>query len=416
MINFDDLIEYENENTRLDFKTKQYKKNKYGSDNFEDLIKDIISMANANIESDRYIIIGVKHKPSSERKIIGIQNEEFIDSATYEQIINENVEPDIKIEYTAYKYKNKLLDILKIYDCFDDQPYSMKKDFRKLKKGNSFIRKGTHTSVMLRKDYDIIYERKLKKEKFNGKVKLWFSGYDSRKEIELSTAGNIELPSDRAAKKIKKVIKQKRGSYKRKSKNDIFPNLSKILEKQNRIIESVSMGLGPTSYENRSVEELQKNLKEIKQTYCEDDIYWLLEANAHKINVSILNEGYSYIEDASIQLNIKKIEGLFIADRVYKKPTNGVSKIINSHVPSLEFLDYPEVNDSNSIIIIYQTIGDVKHFLPLKCFKIPIRVLLLNCSAGKSVEIKCKIFGKNLINPLTENLKIKAVLQDKNKN
>lgn len=407
MINFDDLIEYENENTRLDFKTKQYKKNKSGSDNFKDLIKDIMSMANANIESARYIIIGVKHKPSGERKIIGIQNEEFIDSATYEQIINENIEPDIKVEYTAYKYKNKLLGILKIYDCFDDQPYSMKKNFGKLKKGDSFIRKGTHTSGMLRKDYDIIYEKKLKKEKFNGKVKLWFSGYDSRKEIELSTAGKFELPSDRAAKKIKKVIKQKQDSYKRRPQNDIFPNLSKILE---------GVSIGPTSYEDRSIEELRKNLKEIKQTYCEDDIYELLEANSHKININILNEGYSYIEDASIQLNIKKIEGLFIADRVYKKPTNGVSKLINSQALSSEFLDYPEVNDTNSTIIIYQTIGDVKHFLPLKCFKIPIRVLLLNCLAGKSIEIKCKIFGKNLIKPLTENLKIKAVLQDKNKN
>lgn len=416
MINFDDLIEYENENIRLDFKTKQYKKNKSGSDNFEDLIKDIMSMANANIESARYIIIGVKHKPSSERKIIGIQNEEFIDSATYEQIIKENIEPDIKIDYSAYNYKNKLLGILKIYDCFDDQPYSMKKNFGKLKKGDSFIRKGTHTSEMLRKDYDIIYERKLKKEKFNGKVKLWFSGYDSRKEIELSTAGKFELPSDRAAKKIKKVIKKKQDSYKRKSQNDIFPNLSKILEEQNRIWGIEGVSIGPTSYENRSIEELQKNLKEIKQTYWEDDIYELLEANSHKINISILNEGYSYIEDASIQLNIKKIEGLFIADRVYKKPTNGVSKLVSSRALSLEFLDYPEVKDTNSTIIIYQTIGDVKHFLPLKCFKIPIRVLLLNCLAGKSIEIKCKIFGKNLIKPLTENLKIKAVLQDKNKN
>ena len=395
MINFDDLIEYENENTRLDFKTKQYKKNKSGSDNFEDLIKDIMSMANANIESARYIIIGVKHKPSSERKIIGIQNEEFIDSATYEQIINENIEPSIKVEYGAYKYKNKLLGILKIYDCFDDQPYSMKKKFGKLKKGDSFIRKGTHTSEMLRKDYDIIYERKLKKEKFNGKVKLWFSGYDSRKEIELSTAGKIELPSDRAAKKIKKVIKQKQDLYKRKSQNDIFSNLSKILE---------GVSIVPTSYENRSIKELQKNLKEIKQTYCENDIYELSEANSHKINISILNEGHKYIEDASIQLQIKKIQGLFIADKVYEKP-----KSLIALVPSYESVNYPEVDYTKSSIVIYQTIGDIKHRLPIDVFKVPIRIVFFEQLVGKVIEIKCKIFGKNIIEPLNETLRIKVI-------
>ena len=63
MINFDDLIKYENENTCLDFKAIQYEKSQY-----EELIKDIMSMANADVENDRYIIIGVKHKPSGDRK------------------------------------------------------------------------------------------------------------------------------------------------------------------------------------------------------------------------------------------------------------------------------------------------------------------------------------------------------------
>ena len=156
MINFDDLIKYENENTSLDFKAIQYKKGQH-----EDLIKDIMSMANADVENDRYIIIGVSHKSSGDREILNIKKGDFIDSAIYQQIIRENIEPDIKLDYSPYKYKSKLLGIFKISGC-SDKPYTMKKDFGKLKKGDSFIRKGTHEPRMTRRDLDIIIEKKIK--------------------------------------------------------------------------------------------------------------------------------------------------------------------------------------------------------------------------------------------------------------
>lgn len=54
-----DLIQYENEKTGLDFKAVMYK-----ADKFDDLLKDIMAMANASLEEDRYIVVGVKHHPS----------------------------------------------------------------------------------------------------------------------------------------------------------------------------------------------------------------------------------------------------------------------------------------------------------------------------------------------------------------
>jgi|GEM_PF-2420077 len=53
-----DLIHYENEKTGLDFKAVIYK-----ADKFDDLLKDIMAMANAALEEDRYIVVGVKHHP-----------------------------------------------------------------------------------------------------------------------------------------------------------------------------------------------------------------------------------------------------------------------------------------------------------------------------------------------------------------
>lgn len=405
MINFDDLIKYENENTSLDFKAIQYKKSQH-----EDLIKDIMSMANADVENDRYIIIGVNHKSSGDREILNIKKGDFIDSAIYQQIIRENIEPEIKLDYLPCKHEGKLLGILKIFNCFD-QPYIMKKDFGKLKKGDSFIRKGTHEPRMTRRDFDIIIEKKIKKDKFDGKIQLSFSKYGSSQEIELMANSAKKLPSQRTAEKIKGIIKEKQLA-KIKTQNADFTEISSIFELQKRLIENpfrVANPLAPIPYEQRTLEELQKNLKEVDQTYHDDDYYELFELNSHKINISILNEGHKYIEDASIQLQIKKIEGLFIADTVYEKPKNGINRFVSAHVPSYESMNYPEVDSTGTSIVIYQKIGDIKHHLPIDAFKVPIRIAFLNQLVGEIIEIKCKIFGKNLIEPLTETLKIKII-------
>jgi hypothetical protein len=410
MINFDDLIKYENENTSLDFKAIQYKKSKH-----EDLIKDIMSMANADVENDRYIIIGVSHKSSGDREILSIEKEDFKDSAIYQQIIRENIEPDIKLDYSPYKYKGKLLGIFKI-SGYSDKPYTMKKDFGKLKKGDRFIRKGTHVSRMIRRDLDAIIEKKIKKDKFDGKIQLSFSKYGSSQEIELMANSDKKLPSQRAAEKIKGIIKEKQLA-KIKTQNADFTKMSSIFELQKRLSENpfrVANPLAPIPYEQRTLEELQKNLKEVDQTYHDDDYYELFELNSHKINISILNEGHKYIEDASIKLQIKKIEGLFIADRIYEKPKNGINRFVSAHVPSYESMNYPEVDYTKSSIVIYQAIGDVKHHLPIDAFKVPIRIVFFDQLAGKVIEIKCKIFGKNLIEPLTETLKIKIISPIKN--
>ena len=240
-----------------------------------------------------------------------------------------------------------------------------------------------------------------------------FSKYGSSQEIELMANSDKKLPSQRAAEKIKKIIKEKKQLAEMKTQSTAFTGISAaILEMQQRLAKSTRITANPfvpIPYEQRTLEELQKNLKEVDQTYHDDDFYELFELSSHKINISILNEGHTYIEDASIQLQIKRIEGLLIADKVYEKPKNGINRFVSARVRLYESMNYPEVDYTESSIVIYQTIGDVKHHLFIDAFRVPIRIVFLDQLAGKVIEIKCKIFGKNLIEPLTETLKIKII-------
>ena len=121
MNDFEYLIAHENEHTYLDFKAIQYIKDKH-----EDFLKDLIAIANASGNQDRHIILGVNYKNNGERDILGIEAEDFIDSAQYQQLAYENIEPKIDFDYFPYNFKGDKLGILKIFDC-NDKPYMMKK-------------------------------------------------------------------------------------------------------------------------------------------------------------------------------------------------------------------------------------------------------------------------------------------------
>ena len=109
MENIEWLVKYEREGTRLDFKREQYQKEKN-----KDFIKDIMSMANAPIDGTKYIVVGVKDKTDGEKEFHSIPRESFIDQATYEQVIRENIEPSIEISYSPIKVDGNLLGVFEI--------------------------------------------------------------------------------------------------------------------------------------------------------------------------------------------------------------------------------------------------------------------------------------------------------------
>lgn len=389
MSNLKDLILYENESTGLDFKAIQYT-----SDKYQDFIKDVMSMPNADFEGNRYIIIGVKLRNNGEREFLGINKDEFIDQANYQQIIRENIEPDIPLEYFPYDVNDVSLGVFCISDC-KDKPYMMRKDYGKLKKGDSFIRKGSHQSPMIRADFDRIYEAKAKLNAFNGEVKISFSINDLD-QIELSTKGDIELPSKRAAKKISQIIEEKRNAS--------------VIDVQKAMADLQAMARVPLTgvlpYENRSIEVLEKNLQNVKEDYKEDDLYELFELNSTKLNFNILNNGNKYIEDALFIVEFPNVEGLLIADQVYDKPKHGYKISDPFDISFIGNFSYPKVDHQETSTIIMSKIGDIRHHFLTQAFDKPIRIVLANKLSGHEIVVKCKLHGKNLYEPIERTLRI----------
>lgn len=158
-----EIINYENESHRIDFKQVEYRLGKDRKKN--EILKDFLSFANNLSDDDKFIIIGVKQKDDGTNELIGV--EQPTDEAQYRQFINEYIEPQINYEYRNFQYNGKTICYFRIYNN-NDRPYLFKKDCpnpenRKIdfKYGDGFIRVGTSTKKIGRKEIDDINKNKL---------------------------------------------------------------------------------------------------------------------------------------------------------------------------------------------------------------------------------------------------------------
>jgi predicted HTH transcriptional regulator len=161
-----EILDYGSESHLIDFKINQYPIEKHPKKH--ELLKDISAMANHPSNEDKYIIIGIKKRDGYNSEIYPIS--ELVDEAKYQQYIGSNLEPKINFEYQSIKYKGNNLAYFRIYEN-KDRPYLVKKELRnhqdsdkiEYREGDGFIRVGTSTKKITRKELDEIYSDKYRR-------------------------------------------------------------------------------------------------------------------------------------------------------------------------------------------------------------------------------------------------------------
>lgn len=155
------IIAYDAENQRIEFKEEEYKLGTYYKKH--ELLKDISAMANHPSKEDKFIIIGIIEENG---QAVGFKSvQKSIDEANYQQFINEYIEPGINFEYIPFEYKGYDLAYFRVYNN-NRRPYLLKKEFRNAKDnkkieyraGDGFIRKGTTVKKITREDLEEIYK------------------------------------------------------------------------------------------------------------------------------------------------------------------------------------------------------------------------------------------------------------------
>ncbi|MDU4959076.1 MAG: ATP-binding protein [Sporomusaceae bacterium] len=300
----EDIIKYEQENTYIDFKKCQYVKEKN-----QDLIKDIMAMANANYNGEKYIIVGVKSVPGNENALVGI-DDDVNDDAEYQQIIYENIEPQIKFSYFSEDICCKKVAYFIIYQDNTDRPYMMRKDFGKLTKGDSFKRIGSSQVRLVRHDLDTIYS-----DRYKNNIEI------NRKKEEKIKALNLELNLITKMKHyyghlsgsnyhIKRLIESYKNNYEipRWGLRNIPENMSEMQWKVNTLREIC--GFGINDFNTSLTKDILRN---IDNNYFEE----------YNMVIQLLENDYIYLKE--LQHRLKMIQELDWTNDV--KVYNVLSKI-----------------------------------------------------------------------------------------
>ncbi|MDM5154365.1 hypothetical protein QUF88_11105 [Bacillus sp. DX1.1] len=117
-----------------------------------------------------------------------------------------------------------------------------------------------------------------------------------------------------------------------------------------------------TPYEKRSTETLKENLKDVKDTYNEDDWYYVGEEISTKLNVILRNDGDKYLEDVSIRIKIPKEDGIIVVDCIHSKPLHGIERLHAAAISNATIstvMNYPSVQTEEHYFIVVFVFHDI---------------------------------------------------------
>ena len=143
--------------------TVDFKRQYYHDAKKHDLIKDLISFANASSLEEKYIIIGVDDQS---RDILGVSENAIPDISNINQIIRTYCDPFVDIELEQFVVNDKRIAAIVIKNTNLQKPYVVSKDYSYKDKvylhaGDIFVRKSANNFRALRCDIEEIYKTRL---------------------------------------------------------------------------------------------------------------------------------------------------------------------------------------------------------------------------------------------------------------
>lgn len=242
-------IEEEGESSFFDFKKDIY--DLKNSKEEAEFIKDVLCFANGHSIGDKYIITGVKlHKDKTTRDIIGVSEDKIKDGADYQNLIDDNVEPSLIVDFSIVEYDGKKFGIFKIGKENIDRPYMLKKQFQNLEIGFMKMRVGQRNVNITRRELDKIYNSKIKEE---------------MSDIVLKGIVNDDISDRFEIKHIDEdILKESNLEFKEKEIRTLFNAISKI-----KVEETVTTFWSNNSITNNVIveEEVKKEILDCSKAF-----------------------------------------------------------------------------------------------------------------------------------------------------
>lgn len=370
-----------------------FRRGAYTNHSQVELLRDVLSLANANVDGPRYIILGAESGIAG-AALSGIPREVIDSTHRYHALVRDYIEPPLDIWAKSFYVDGKQLVGLTLEGC-EDKPYMMRADHSAhLRRGDTWIRVKTAPQRMGRRQLEAVFAERFAEPLFSGKVDIGFDGDMLTHERTVQTVDSSELPSLDARSKLETLIEAKEQAGTAADENTFITRLT-----------HARLFGADKPYQSHSVAELRKELDKLDERYRDSDEYFRFVEKGVKLNLVVFNESKQEVQAASIALMVPRAANFRLAKRLPANPAHDASKRKVYDDES----DYPTVTELKASYQVTQSLGTLLPGASVMAFKKPLRLFADKALEGKRVVIHYKLFGRNLRRPITGKLNLRLI-------
>jgi len=326
-----------------------------------ELVKEVIGLANADVEGPRYILFGVNPGAIEGSKVVGIKDDAAAALKKAHRVISAQIEPVVSLAFIFDRINGKLAGALEI-DGGDDGPFVPGEDFAADSSGEkTWVREGRELRVVDISDLGSTDQHESTEEtEEDGPAELLETpsidvGFNEDPDCDCI---DLSIPDTSSPPFVgEKESLGDQAGLKETFKNAVNTMTTKI----------VSLARGRSKDDADTSTDVVKAAQDL---ITESENHYYYEEKALQVNFSVLNKGSHPVDELHIEFGFPKIEDFDIADRIHMSPFD------KSTHPATKNQGYPDVERGKKGFIVRNKIGVLEPGVPTPALKCPLRMAI----------------------------------------
>ena len=332
----------------------------------EELVREVIGLANADVAGPRYILFGINPGSVEGSGVVGISDSAMADLKMAHRLLSALIEPVVHLAFIFDRINGKLVGALEIDGC-EEGPFSVGQDFSKtLTRGQCWIRDGRelrdvdHTDLAGEGKPGAADQPAEPAEPIF--VSVGFNDQPDCKVLEIDIPDTSSPPFARD----KKQIKQPR-------------NLKTMIKDTIGTVTTQILRLRPDSEHDSAADT--DEFRETDTLFADADNHYFFEEKALQLNLAVCNTGEESVENVIMEIGFPRLDDFDVADRLYTSP-------FDKRTPfELSQMGYPEVDRRDDAILVQSEIETLIPGVPQSAFGCALRMAVGPGMQGRKVAI-----------------------------
>jgi hypothetical protein len=360
----------------------------YGIDKQEDLVREVIALANLTHTDTRHIVFGIERQSGFDN-VLGLSDDDLQALKIQTRLLAKIIEPEIQLLPIFAQVRGKSIGVLEITAC-DNPPYVVKDDMsERMRRGECWVLGDSGIRPAVRQDLDRMYAQK--GGAGANRVSVGLGDDLSCQVMEILIPDRSQLPSRVAGKKLRQAIQAKRSTRKMLGTDDT--GIARLIHARIH---------GPDiPYNPSGTQTLIQGYHQAQDEHRESDRYYLYEVCAVKLNLIVKNNGSLPLKNAIFELSMPRLNEFDVADCLLSPEGQQRSK------QELALLDYPEVKKYSDAIRVRAELGDLSPDKEQAVFECPLRIAVGPEMHAKKIAIRYSLMAEGLQQPVQGRLKLK---------